>query len=161
MWGPVASLMLRYSAGPGPSALEPGALKQVEQRHGWPDWYACEPGKCALQAQGHWSVTFRRTERAESNLESKWRLFVVRFTCKLWISVMEIVFISFTCRFKCAIEINHSVTSKSSAPGQNGPFKNNIGYYKYDCIVLSRNIKYNKIERLKESTSNYMQYSSN
>lgn len=26
--------MLRYSAGPGPSALEPGALEQVEQRHG-------------------------------------------------------------------------------------------------------------------------------
>lgn len=26
--------MLRYSAGPGPSALEPGALEQVKQRHG-------------------------------------------------------------------------------------------------------------------------------
>lgn len=34
MWGLAATLTLRYSAGPGPSALEPGALKQVEQRHG-------------------------------------------------------------------------------------------------------------------------------
>lgn len=33
--GTGATLMLRYSAaGPGPSALEPGALEQVEQRHG-------------------------------------------------------------------------------------------------------------------------------
>lgn len=75
---------------------------------------------------GHWSVTFLRTETAESNLESKWRLFVVRFACKLWISVMETVFISFTCHFKCAVEINYSVTSKSSALGQNGPFKKAI-----------------------------------
>lgn len=29
-----AILMLRYSAGPGPIAPEPGALEQVEQRHG-------------------------------------------------------------------------------------------------------------------------------
>lgn len=28
-----AVFMLRYSAGPGPIALEPGALKQIEQRH--------------------------------------------------------------------------------------------------------------------------------
>lgn len=26
--------MLRYSAGPGPSALEPGGLEQVGHRHG-------------------------------------------------------------------------------------------------------------------------------
>lgn len=26
--------MLRYSTAPGPSGLEPGALKQVEKRHG-------------------------------------------------------------------------------------------------------------------------------
>ncbi len=34
MWGPATTLILRYSAGPGPSALESGALEQVEQRHG-------------------------------------------------------------------------------------------------------------------------------
>lgn len=48
----VASFTLRYSAGHGPSALEPGGPAAGGAQTRWPDWYACEPSKCALQARG-------------------------------------------------------------------------------------------------------------
>jgi len=67
--------MLRYSAGSGPSALEPGALEQVEQRHGGLTDIHEGRLNVALQAQGTGAVRFsglrglNRTWKASGCLE--------------------------------------------------------------------------------------------
>lgn len=66
--GTGATLMLRYSAGLGPLALEAGALKQVAQRHGGLTDIHVDWVNVPFRHSRHWSVTFLRTRRG--NLEA-------------------------------------------------------------------------------------------
>lgn len=84
-----AIFMLRYSAGPGPITLEPGALKQVEQRHSGLTHIHVGLVNVPFRQKGYWSVTFLRTERVESNLESREMYSVVCLHAGLYLIIID------------------------------------------------------------------------